>query len=68
MTLPGNSPPKYSAETGEWGHLPNEPCRFCRQPGGVHFMIDDGPEGRSGHQPMRCDLCKRTWEAGEATA
>jgi hypothetical protein len=53
---------------GEWGHLPGEPCRYCRRPGGVYFLIDDGPEGRSGFQVARCDLCKRSWLSDSATA
>jgi hypothetical protein len=52
----------------EWGALPNEPCRYCRQPGGVYFLVDDGPEGRVGLQPMRCDRCGRTWIADSASA
>jgi hypothetical protein len=56
------------AVQGDWGHLPAEPCRYCRQVGGVHFLRDDGPEGRDGHQVTRCDKCGRSWEAGAATA
>lgn len=59
---------KYKGNVGDWGSLPDEPCRFCRKAGGVHFMLDDGPEGRVGLQPMRCDLCGRTWEADSVAA
>jgi hypothetical protein len=59
---------KTSAYEGEWGWLENEPCRFCHRTGKVYFLIDDGPEGRKGISPMRCDHCKRTWTQGEATA
>lgn len=48
---------------GEWGFLKNEPCRFCYHTNCVYFLIDDGPEGRQGLQPTRCDCCKRTWNA-----
>lgn len=54
----------YQHETGEWGWLPNEPCRHCGVVGKVYFMADDGPEGRGeGLQPVRCDACKRSWQA-----
>jgi hypothetical protein len=46
---------------GEWGHLPQEPCRYCRQIGGVYFCIDDGREGIGGLSSVRCDKCKRDW-------
>lgn len=59
---------KAPVRAGRWGALPQEPCRFCRQVGGVHFLIDDGPEGRSGLSPVRCDRCKRDWIAGEVNA
>jgi len=58
----------YHAESGEWGSLPAEPCRFCRKAGGVHFLIDDGPEGRSGLSPVRCDLCGRSWVPDSSSA
>lgn len=60
--------PKYSHIAGDWAHLPNEPCRFRCPPGHVYFLIDNGPEGISGHQIMRCDSCKRDWRAGSAMA
>jgi hypothetical protein len=59
---------EYKAEDGEWGQLPDEPCRYCRRIGGVMFMIDDGPEGRAGLSSVRCDLCGRTWVADSTTA
>lgn len=62
--LPQNKP----AHEGEWGHLPQEPCRFCRHQGQVYFLIDDGPEGKKGLQVQRCDHCKRTWEADSSLA
>lgn len=55
-------------QAGDWGALRQEPCRFCRRLGGVHFLIDDGPEGKVGLQSMRCDLCKRTWTADSSCA
>jgi RecJ-like exonuclease len=57
-----------SAASGDWGALPAEPCRFCRQAGGVHFLIDDGPEGRKGLSPVRCDQCGWIWVPGESSA
>lgn len=57
-----------SASEGDWGHLPAEPCRFCRRPGGVHFLRDDGPEGRSAGQIVRCDRCGRDWVADTSAA
>jgi hypothetical protein len=57
-----------ATKADEWGHLPNEPCRYCRKPGGVYFLQDNGPEGRDGLQPMRCENCKRDWIAGTSTA
>ena len=53
---------------GEWGALLQEPCRYCRQQGGMFFLNDEGWEGVAGHQIMRCDLCKRSWQADSATA
>ena len=57
-----------TAHQGDWGWLKDEPCRFCRQPGGVFFLIDEGPEGRDGKQVMRCDKCKRSWIVEGANA
>lgn len=53
---------------GEWGFLAQEPCRFCRQQGGVYFIIDEGPEGKAGLQIQRCDKCHRTWTADSSSA
>lgn len=47
--------------SGEWGHLPGEPCRYCHIPGGVYFLIDNGPEGIKGLQIQRCVNCHRSW-------
>lgn len=57
-----------SAQSGDWGHLPNEPCRFCHKQGKVYFQIDDGPEGRRGLQASRCDNCGRSWTVDSANA
>jgi hypothetical protein len=65
---PGPGPKEYDANIGDWGHLPNEPCRFCRQVGGVYFLIDDGPEGKAGLEIVRCDKCKRSWTVDSANA
>ncbi len=59
---------EYEVETGDWGRLEHEPCRFCRQAGGVLFMIDDKPGEQAGHQAMRCDKCGKTWEADSSCA
>jgi hypothetical protein len=59
---------KYKAEEGEWGWLPHEPCRYCREVGGVMFLRDEGPEGISGLSPVRCNNCKRSWVPGESSA
>jgi hypothetical protein len=64
----GGSGEVCSAASGDWGMLPAEPCRFCRQVGGVHFLIDDGPEGRKGLSPVRCDQCGWIWVPGESSA
>lgn len=47
----------------QWGSLPQEPCRFCREAGGVLFLIDDGPPGRESPVIVRCGKCGRYWEA-----
>lgn len=48
---------------GDWGSLPQEPCRYCRQVGGVYFRVDDSPRGKTEAQIVRCDKCGRDWEA-----
>lgn len=60
--------PHTPAHEGEWGALPAEPCRFCRRTGGVMFLVDDGPEGRAGLSPVRCDLCGRSWVSDSTSA
>jgi hypothetical protein len=66
---PGEITPKeYDAITGDWGTLPQEPCRFCHEIGGIFFMIDNGPEGHTGLQTVRCDKCKRWWIVDSACA
>ena len=57
-----------TVHTGDWGHLPHEPCRHCRVQGKVYFLIDDGPAGRSAAQTVRCDACGRSWEADSSSA
>ena len=46
-----------------WGALPQEPCRFCHEAGGVQFLIDDSPFGKNAAQVMQCTRCGRTWES-----
>lgn len=58
----------YDNATGDWGHLSNEPCRFCHEIGGVYFRIDDSPCGKNEPQCVRCDKCGRTWEADSTAA
>jgi hypothetical protein len=57
-----------STADGDWGYLPYEPCRYCRQVGGVYFLIDDGPEGKAGLEVVRCDRCGRSWVVDSALA
>ena len=52
-----------TTDTSDWAALPEEPCRFCRVPGGVVFLIDDGPPGRESPVIVRCQKCGRHWEA-----
>lgn len=59
---------EYDKDSGKWGFLPNEPCRFCHSKGCIYFMIDEGPEGKTGLSPVRCDNCKRTWTPESSTA
>ena len=61
--MPEQQKKEYDANTGDWGSLPEEPCRKCHQRGGVMFQIDDGPEGRTSSQAVRCTLCGATWHA-----
>lgn len=58
---------EYDHVTGDWGKLPEEPCRYCHRQGGIMFMVQDGPEK---HLPqiVRCELCKRSWEANSVDA
>lgn len=58
---------RYEMNTGDWGALPNEPCRFCRQVGGVQFLIKDGLS-HDNQQEVRCDKCKRAWVADSSSA
>ncbi len=63
-----NQPKEYSAIEGDWGFLPNEPCRFCHQTNCMFFLIDEGPEGKTGLSPVRCDKCKRSWTPDSSNA
>lgn len=47
----------------QWGSLPLEPCRFCRETGGVLFLHGEGPPGRESPVIVRCGKCGRHWEA-----
>lgn len=60
--------PEYEVESGEWGALPQEPCRYCRRQGGVQFRLDDDPTVQHGPQIVRCELCGRWWEADSSSA
>jgi hypothetical protein len=62
------NPPEYRNESGDWGHLPEEPCRYCRRVGGVMFRNDDSPRGKTEPQAIRCELCGRVWEADSSSA
>lgn len=63
-----DDPAPAATKHEDWGHLPAEPCRYCRATGKVYFLIDDGPEGRDGLSPVRCDACGRSWVAGSSSA
>jgi hypothetical protein len=56
---------EYAVESGEWGALPAEPCRYCRQVGGVFFRVTIRHEDL---QETRCDKCGRSWVPGESGA
>ena len=52
----------------DWGTLPQEPCRYCRQPGGVEFLASTQPLDLYGSQTVRCRLCGRVWDADSPLA
>lgn len=58
----------YEIESGTWGSLPAEPCRYCRRQGGVRFRLDDDPVTAQGPQVVRCEGCGRWWEADSSSA
>lgn len=60
--------PSIKEDVSEWGFLPLEPCRFCREQGCVYFNIDEGPEGKVGLQVQRCNKCHRDWIADSSSA
>ena len=60
--MPASEPKIDHATDGDWVPTP-EPCKWCLAVGAVRVMIDDGPEGRHGFTVMRCESCKRSWEA-----
>ena len=66
--LTGSSQVQLPSRVEEWGWLENEPCCFCRKPGGVFFMIDPYNyfSGSALEQVMRCSNCRRTWIADSA--
>lgn len=68
MNIPPAQASTPRVDEGDWGHLPLEPCHYCRAVGGVYFLIDEGPEGRLGQQVVRCDLCRRSWVACSSSA
>jgi hypothetical protein len=45
------------------GALLNEPCRYCHEVGGVYFVLDDSPWGKSQPQVVGCSRCGATWTA-----
>lgn len=53
---------------GEWGSLPQEPCRFCRKPGGVIFQVNEGQKNLCDPQVVMCRLCKKDWIADSPLA
>ena len=68
MDTVGKPPNKdYNCETGDWGSLPNEPCRHCHKVGGVMFLIQDGWD-KNLPQMVRCTLCHNVWEATTGVA
>lgn len=60
-TLP-KLPPRYV-----WQPLPQEPCRFCREVGGVVYLREEGCQGLY-EQAVRCTRCRRLWDADSALA
>lgn len=59
-----NDTPKkqgWVEEPPDRGYLLTEPCRFCKQVGGVFFIIDDSPFGRNTPQVVACEKCKNSW-------
>lgn len=52
----------WKNETGEWGVLSEEPCRYCYEIGGVQFLLENRP-GEAGVVIVHCKRCHRTWEA-----
>jgi hypothetical protein len=53
---------------GDWGALPQEPCRYCHRPGKVRFLIDDSPWGKTQPHVTTCGWCNRTWTADSPLA
>lgn len=43
------------------GYLPGEPCRYCLRAGGVFFVVDDSPFGKTSAQATTCALCRNSW-------
>ncbi len=50
-------------DEADMGTLPEEPCLYCHRPGGVYFIIDDSPFGKTTEQVVACDRCKNSWVA-----
>lgn len=51
----------------DWGKLPDEPCHFCRRPGGVEFLASNHPLDQHAQQ-VRCRLCGNCWQADSSLA
>ncbi len=62
---------EFKIESGEWGFLEQEPCRFCHKQGCVFFIINEGPH-KNDPQYVCCEVskggCGRIWEASSTNA
>lgn len=59
---------EWENEVGDWGYLPNEPCRYCRSIYCVYFQINEGQKNLNDPQVVRCDACGRDWIADSPLA
>jgi hypothetical protein len=58
----------YNNEVGDWGALPQEPCRYCRCVGKVMFQVNEGQKNLNDAQVVRCGKCGRDWVADSPLA